>query len=161
MVYRVLGAERARPGTFERSAQVMSEFLISTGVDVSPLSIRNGSGLFVGNEITANSIITVLNHMYNSPSLRPEYLAHLAIGGEDGTLRRRLRGLPQPRIVRAKTGTLNDVIALSGYVMGPAATGALTFSILLNGIRGKQGRSRRLADAIVTAIAEHLYPSNS
>ena len=160
MVYRVLGAERARPGTFDNSALVVREYLERAGADVTSLSIRNGSGLFVGNEITANAVVAVLNHMYNAPGLRPEYLSHLAIGGEDGTLRRRLRDLPQPRIVRAKTGTLNDVIALSGYVIGPGPSSAVSFSILLNGIRGKQGRSRRLADEIVSVIAEYLYPAS-
>jgi D-alanyl-D-alanine carboxypeptidase/D-alanyl-D-alanine-endopeptidase (penicillin-binding protein 4) len=96
---------------------------------------------------------------YANPATRSEYVSQLAVGGEDGTLRNRLKDLPRPRIVRAKTGTLDDVIALSGYVLGPTPDRALAFSILLNGIGGKQWQARALADDLVRALAKHLYPA--
>ncbi|MBW2462092.1 MAG: D-alanyl-D-alanine carboxypeptidase, partial [Deltaproteobacteria bacterium] len=61
------------------------------------------------------------------------------------------------RIVRAKTGTLNDVIALAGYVLGPEPGQAYAFSMLMNGVRGRQGAARRLADNVARALAEHLH----
>ena len=158
MLLKILGAERSRPGTSAGGAEAIRDLLREASVDVSQVSIQNGSGLFTGNEVAANHFIALLNHIYRQPGLRSEYLAHLAIGGTDGTLRRRLRDLPAPYIVRAKTGTLNDVIALSGYVLAPTSQRTVSFSILLNGIRGRQGAARRLADDIVRAIARHLYP---
>ena len=117
-------------------------------------TIVNGSGLFVGNEITPAQVGALLVHMYQQPAVRYEYLSHLAIAGVDGTLRRRMTQRPARGIVRAKTGTLNDVIALSGYAAGPEHT--LAFSILCNGVRGRQGAARNFADEIAAAVAAHV-----
>ncbi len=57
-------------------------------------------------------------------------------------------------MVRAKTGTLRDVIALSGYVIGEPGR-SVAFSFLANGIAGKQGDAKRLADDIVRALANY------
>ena len=85
-------------------------------------------------------------------------MASLSVAGVDGTMARRLRNLPAPRVVRVKTGTLAAVIALSGYVLGADPGEAYAFSFLANDVRGRQGPSRALADAIVRAIAAHLHP---
>jgi D-alanyl-D-alanine carboxypeptidase/D-alanyl-D-alanine-endopeptidase (penicillin-binding protein 4) len=84
-------------------------------------------------------------------------VAHLAIGGVDGTLERRLTDLPAPRVVRAKTGTLDDAIALSGYVLGPSPARAYAFSVLINGARGRQAAARVLADGVARACADDLW----
>jgi len=59
--------------------------------------------------------------------------------------------------VRAKTGTLDDVIALSGYVLGRTPERVVAFSVLANGVHGKQGAARALADRIASDIAQHLW----
>lgn len=157
MMLKVIGAERSRPGTSEAGAAAMQEMLVEAGVPEGAATIVNGSGLFEGNRIAASHLTALLRSVYNDPGVRPEYLAHLAVGGVDGTLHRRLRDLPRPRIVRAKTGTLNDVIALSGYVVGPEPDRVIAFSFLANGIRGRQGEARRAADDLVRAIAADLW----
>ena len=157
MILKVIGAERSRPGTSATGAQVLEEMLAEAGVPADRVTVVNGSGLFDGNEIAASHLTKLLVHVYNDPGVRPEYLAHLAVGGVDGTLHRRLGDLPRPRVVRAKTGTLNDVIALSGYVLGPEPDRAVAFSFLANGIRGRQGEARRAADDLARAIATHLW----
>ena len=65
--------------------------------------------------------------------------------------------LADPRVVRAKTGTLADVITLSGYVLGPTPDRVIAFSVLCNGVRGKHQTARGMADEIVTEIARHLW----
>nr|MDQ3036840.1 D-alanyl-D-alanine carboxypeptidase/D-alanyl-D-alanine-endopeptidase [Myxococcota bacterium] len=157
MVFRVLGAERHRPGRVEDSVAVVREVLRDAGVDPDRVQIVNGSGLFDGNAIASRDLAQLLAWVYQQPGLRPEYVAHLAIGGVDGTLSGRLRDLPRPRIVRAKTGTLDDAIALSGYVLGPDADRAVAFSVLVNGARGRHGPARALCDGVARAIAEDLW----
>lgn len=161
MLLKVLGAEQARPGTSARGAEVLQAVLARAGVPVGAATIVNGSGLFDGNLIAPSHLTKLLRYMYQQPGVRAEYVAQLAVGGSDGTLSRRLRDLPAPRIVRAKTGTLNDAIALSGYVLGPTPQDVRAFSVICNGIRGRQGAARSLADAIVTAIAQDLWPEPS
>jgi D-alanyl-D-alanine carboxypeptidase/D-alanyl-D-alanine-endopeptidase (penicillin-binding protein 4) len=157
MVFRVLGAERRTPGTVESSAAVVSEALVRAGVPAGSFEVVNGSGLFRGNRIASSHLVRLLCRAYQSPALRDEFVAHLAVAGVDGTLEGRLRDLPAPRIVRAKTGTLNDAIALSGYVLGPEPGRTVAFSVLTNGVAGRHGPARTLADGVAQAIAEHLH----
>lgn len=157
MVFRVLGAERHQPGRAEDAVAAVRASLEEAGLAVDRITIVNGSGLFQGNRIASQQLADLLAAMYRDPRVRDEYVAHLAIGGVDGTLRNRLRDLPMPRVVRAKTGTLNDVIALSGYVLGPAPDRAYAFSFLANGVTGRQGAARELGDSIARALAQDLH----
>ena len=161
MILKVMGAERRRPGSSAEGTEAMQEILVAAGVSRGDATLVNGSGLFDGNQVAPAHFVALLKHMYGRADLRSEYIAQLAIGGADGTLRRRLRDLPAPRIVRAKTGTLNDVISLSGYVLGPSPERGIAFSFLANGVAGQHGAARQLADQIVRAAAAHLYPSDS
>lgn len=157
MIFRVLGAERRRPGSTATSVEVVQSFLASTAIAEGRVTVVNGSGLFQGNRIAAGDLAHLLAWVYQSPALRDEYVASLAIGGVDGTLENRLRDLPAPRIVRAKTGTLDDAIALSGFVLGRSPGDAMAFSVLVNGARGRQGPARGLCDDIARAIASELW----
>ncbi len=89
--------------------------------------------------------------------MRDEYVAQLAIGGVDGTLRGRLKKEVHRRAVRAKTGTLDDAIALSGYVLGPPGKGPVAFSVLFNKVEGKAYGARAAADRLAEVIAERLW----
>ncbi len=157
MLFRVIGAERHRPGRSEDSVAAVREALDAAGVSTERLTIVNGSGLFDGNRVAAQSLADLLRVAYRDPTVGHELVASLAIGGVDGTLRRRLRDLPAPRVVRAKTGTLNGVIALSGYVLGPTPERVYAFSFLANDVQGRHGPARQLADAIATALAQDLH----
>jgi D-alanyl-D-alanine carboxypeptidase/D-alanyl-D-alanine-endopeptidase (penicillin-binding protein 4) len=85
--------------------------------------------------------------------VQPEYVAQLSVGGVDGTLRKRFRQELTRRRVRAKTGTLDDVIALSGYVLRDDGRGPIAFSIFFNHVAGKQDGARHAADRLVDLIA--------
>jgi D-alanyl-D-alanine carboxypeptidase/D-alanyl-D-alanine-endopeptidase (penicillin-binding protein 4) len=158
MVLKTLGAERRRkPGSSSDGAGVVQETLKRQGLPSAGLAMVNGSGLYQGNRVSTELISQLLLAMYRNPSLRDDFVAHLAVGGADGTLVRRFRDLPAARIVRAKTGTLDDVIALSGYILGPSAERGIVFSFLANGVSGKHGQARDLIDRVVAACAAHLY----
>lgn len=159
MLVKIMGAEHThKPGSTAAGLTVVQDALRRVHVPVANnVHMINGSGLFQGNLVTTELFSQVLSVMYRDPSLHPEYIAHLAVGGADGTLARRFSQLAPPRIVRAKTGTLNDVIALSGYVLGPKPGRAYAFSFLANGIKGKQGAARALVDRIVETLAAELH----
>jgi len=154
MLLKILGAQTQRPGTSANGTVVVREELMKMGVDTEGLVMVNGSGLFDGNKIAPRHVTETLVAVYRDPAIRAEYVAHLAVAGSDGTLRTRLKDLPRPRMVRAKTGTLRDVVALSGYVLGEPER-SVAFSFLANGIAGKQGDAKKLADNIVRALADY------
>jgi D-alanyl-D-alanine carboxypeptidase/D-alanyl-D-alanine-endopeptidase (penicillin-binding protein 4) len=159
MLLKVVGAHSAhRPGSSALGVARAQALLQAAGVPRDAATIVNGSGLFKGGAVTADALVKLLTFMYRDPALRPEYVTQLAVGGKDGTLSSRLTDLKRPRIVRAKTGTLDDVVALSGYVLGPTGERTLAFSFLFNGISGKQWMARDLADNMIRALTAYLYP---
>jgi D-alanyl-D-alanine carboxypeptidase/D-alanyl-D-alanine-endopeptidase (penicillin-binding protein 4) len=95
--------------------------------------------------------------VWRDPAIREEYVAQLSIGGVDGTLRGRLKKETQRRAIRAKTGTLDDAIALGGYVLAPPGKGTLAFSILFNKVPGKAYGARAAADRLAELLAERLW----
>jgi D-alanyl-D-alanine carboxypeptidase/D-alanyl-D-alanine-endopeptidase (penicillin-binding protein 4) len=154
MLLKIMGAEAQTPGTSERGVEVVREELAARGVDVEGLVMINGSGLFDGNQVSPHHITQTLVAAYRDPAIRAEYVSQLAVGGVDGTLQSRLKNLPRPRMVRAKTGTLRNAIALSGYVLGEPDK-SVAFSFLANGIAGKRAEARDLVDKIVMVLAEY------
>jgi D-alanyl-D-alanine carboxypeptidase/D-alanyl-D-alanine-endopeptidase (penicillin-binding protein 4) len=121
--------------------------------------MKNGSGLFDADRVTASSTVRLLRWAWRSPDVQPEYLAQLSVGGVDGTLRKRFRTDLTRRRVRAKTGTLDDVIALSGYVLRDGGRGPVAFSIFFNHVGGKQDGARHAADRLVDLIARWVEHS--
>jgi D-alanyl-D-alanine carboxypeptidase/D-alanyl-D-alanine-endopeptidase (penicillin-binding protein 4) len=157
MLLKIIGAQAETPGTSARGATVVREELAKQGIDTEGLVMVNGSGLFDGNQVAPRQITQTLVAVYHDPSVRAEYVAQLAVAGSDGTLQSRLQDLPRARMVRAKSGTLRDVVALSGYVLGDPER-SVAFSFLANGVAGKQMDAKKLADDIVRALAHYAAP---
>jgi D-alanyl-D-alanine carboxypeptidase/D-alanyl-D-alanine-endopeptidase (penicillin-binding protein 4) len=158
MLLKVISAHaQHRPGSSSGGAERALSLLERAGVPRGTAKMLNGSGLFKGGAVAPEHFVKLLVYMYNDPALRSEYVAHLAVAGTDGTLRNRLTALPKTGVVRAKTGTLDDAIALSGYVLGKRPEQDLAFSFLMNGVAGKQWQARALADDLARALVEHLY----
>ncbi len=156
MIYKSLAGEaKGRPAKAGDASEVVTQWLDRVGAGDAGVVVKNGSGLFDANRVTAQSVVGVLRWAWRDPSVGPEYVAQLSVGGVDGTLHKRFRQEATKRRVRAKTGTLDDVIALSGYVLRDGGRGPLAFSILFNRVAGKQDRARRAADKLVEHVAHY------
>ncbi len=140
------------PVTFARGVERLVDWARRAGVRPEGLVVRNGSGLYDAERFTARQVTQILRAAWRDAATRDEYLAQLAVGGHDGTLRNRLHVRGDEPVVRAKTGTLDDVVALSGYVLDADPARALIFSVLANGVRGQAPAARELADEIVTRL---------
>jgi len=157
MVFKSLGGEaKGRPAKSGSGGEVVERWVNKIGAGDSGLVFKNGSGLFDSNRTTAASVVAMLRGVWRDPTIQPEFLAQLAIGGVDGTLKHRFRNARARRLVRAKTGTLEDVAALSGYVLSPSGRGPLAFAIILNHIAGKVSAARAAADSLVETMARSL-----
>jgi D-alanyl-D-alanine carboxypeptidase/D-alanyl-D-alanine-endopeptidase (penicillin-binding protein 4) len=158
MVFKTLAAKKkGAPGTAAAATEIVTAAVESLGVLEPGLAVRNGSGLFDANRASARSIASLLRAVSLDPALSADFIAHLAIGGVDGTLRSRFRSWAGRRAIRAKTGTLDGVAALSGYILGPPGRPPIAFSILVNGIPGKVNTTRRSMDRVVDALARALW----
>lgn len=158
MIFKSIASEaKTRPGKSQEAAETVMGWLAKNDLGDAGLVIKNGSGLFDSNRVTAFSMARLLRHSWQDPSVRSEFVSQLAIGGVDGTLHKRFRNTRAHRAVRAKTGTLDDAIALSGYVLGPSGKGTIAFSILFNKVTGHAASARLAADKLVELIYERQW----
>lgn len=156
-VLRILGAERkGTPGTAAHGAEVVRETLEAWNVPADGLVLRNGSGLFAADEVAPRTLAALLRAVYLDVGLRPEFLAALAVAGRDGTLRSRLDAPALRGRIRAKTGTLAAVWALSGYVFSPDGRAGYAFSVLVNDPCRRRDVARALQDDLAAALAADL-----
>jgi D-alanyl-D-alanine carboxypeptidase/D-alanyl-D-alanine-endopeptidase (penicillin-binding protein 4) len=158
MIFKTLGGEtKGRPARSRDGGAAVTAWIEKNGAGDPGVVIRNGSGLFDSNRVTASTTARLLRAVHRDPAISAEFVSQLAIGGVDGTLHKRFREERLRRAVRAKTGTLDDAIALSGYVFGPSGKGPVAFSILMNHVSGKAGAARVMADKLVHAISEKQW----
>lgn len=90
--------------------------LAAAGIDTGGMVIENGSGLSRTERIRADSLGALLLAAWQRPWM-PEYIAALPVAGLDGTARRRLGASPARGQAHIKTGTLNGVRAMAGYLL--------------------------------------------
>ena len=139
---KLLGASRfGAPGTIAKGAAAIGGFAWARHVDVTAY---DASGLSYDDRISASGMVTLLRDAETEPWLSPLRGA-LPHAGE-GTLTGRLAGVR----VRAKTGTLADVSALSGWVWIPSQSRWAEFSILSSGYTPTL---KHVEDEIVRTIA--------
>jgi D-alanyl-D-alanine carboxypeptidase/D-alanyl-D-alanine-endopeptidase (penicillin-binding protein 4) len=157
MIFKSIAAESKRPGKSQDAAELVTAWLARNDLGDAGVVIKNGSGLFDSNRITASSVAKLLRYCWQDTAIKNEYVAQLAIGGVDGTLHKRLRRTAARRAVRAKTGTLDDAISLSGYVLGPPGKSTIAFSIVFNHVAGHASSARAAADKLVELIYERQW----
>ena len=93
----------------------------------------DGSGLSLLNRVSPETLTEVLSYAYTNRVIASDFIDSLPIAGVDGTLKKRFRQSDVQGRVMAKTGYLNNVRALSGYVFTKQGD-VLVFSILDNGL---------------------------
>jgi serine-type D-Ala-D-Ala carboxypeptidase/endopeptidase (penicillin-binding protein 4) len=153
MLLRVLGAEFGGAGTDEAGLKVVKEFLVSAGVeDDDKICLNDGSGLSRDKLVTPRFQTSLLLFLSTRPYFEL-FLNTLAISGTDGTLRNRMSSARG--VIHAKTGTLQNVAALSGYMTTKSGHN-LIFSIFANNVRASIDRVRQTIDEIC-ALFVNLY----
>jgi serine-type D-Ala-D-Ala carboxypeptidase/endopeptidase (penicillin-binding protein 4) len=119
------------PSTTERAGlNAMTVFLAKVGAKKDDVLLEEGSGLSRKDLVTPAATVALLTFMSRHLAA-VDYLSAQPVAGVDGTLRNRMKDTPAAGNVRAKTGSLRYVNALSGYVT-TAAGERLAFSIMLN-----------------------------
>ena len=121
----------------EAGVESMNDFLAQVGVKKGDVLLEEGSGLSRRDVITPEATVALLSYASRSPWAEV-YLNALPIAGVDGTLQNRMKGTAAAGNVKAKTGTLRYVHALSGFVT-TAAGEHVVFSIMLNNYNNLEG----------------------
>ena len=140
MILRVLGAKAGGVGSLETGLDAVRDFL-EKEVKADTVSPGDGSGLTRESRAAPADMVKLLLYMRESPHAKA-FLDSLPVNGaEKGTLRRRMLAPDVRGRVRAKTGHLSGVSALSGYVDAKSGD-TFTFSILVNGADGDTLQNR-------------------
>jgi serine-type D-Ala-D-Ala carboxypeptidase/endopeptidase (penicillin-binding protein 4) len=151
LLLRLLGKIYGTDGSFEQGSRVVRQFLLNAGVDDGDFFLYDGSGVSSRDEITPRALTQLLTYA-SKQFWGVGWRETLPVAGVDGTLDHRFQDSPLKGKLWAKTGTLNEVNALSGYLT--AASGkTLAFSILVNGRRPGGDQEERAIDKIAEAIA--------
>ncbi len=142
-------------GSWEKGLAVMDNQLAAMGLDTKNMQLRDGSGMSHKNLVTANEVTHLLYEAQSKPWY-PTFLQALPVAGQEerligGTLRNRMKGTAAAGNVQAKTGALNGVTALSGYVETKEGE-TLIFSIMINNYLSES--IHEVVDGIVVALVD-------
>jgi len=166
MLTKELGFRFGGAGSWSAGLRVIRDTLAADGLDVSGLRLVDGSGLDRGDRATCTLLAATLTLGGNIGEAINE---GLPVAAKEGTLVRRFQGHPAAGRLRAKTGSLTGVAALSGYMYPapvddtdnpqpnppPAGPGRVTFALLVNGVGG-EAAGRALESRVAAVLA--AYP---
>jgi D-alanyl-D-alanine carboxypeptidase/D-alanyl-D-alanine-endopeptidase (penicillin-binding protein 4) len=151
MILRRLAQLYTYRATFAQGARVERQFLLNAGLNGDDFVFYDGSGLSAKDLVTPRATAQLLAYAATQPWFA-QWKAALPVGGVDGSLASRFKDAPLKAHVYAKTGTLGESRALSGYV--DAASGrTVIFSILVDNHAPGSSADRAVMDKIVAAIA--------
>lgn len=134
-----------------QGARVVRQFLVNTGLDPDDFVFYDGSGLSGDDLLTPRATVRLLTWASGQPWFAA-WKASLPVGGEDGTLATRFAKEPLKDRLFAKTGTLGEARALSGYLQG-ASGRTVAFSVMVTDHAPGGHADQEVMDRIVEAIA--------
>ena len=152
-ILKTMGAHIKQEGSFSAGLDVIRDFITELGFSKDQYQIDDGSGLSGKNKLTPGMIIELLRFMYIHKHGRV-FIDSLPVSGIDGTLENRLKEEPYKSRVRAKTGYLNKVSTLSGYIR-TLDEEVIVFSILVNDIKGSTWQAKRLQNEICKLLVNY------
>jgi serine-type D-Ala-D-Ala carboxypeptidase/endopeptidase (penicillin-binding protein 4) len=149
-----VGKERyGAPATVEKGDDAIGDWGRERGFDLQGVGIDNGSGLSRATHISVMQMAKILSAALHS-RFAPEFLASLPLAGMDGTLRSRMKQSPGGS-VRLKTGHLDAVSGVAGYVTAPGGKTYVLVS-LVNSTRADEGAAEPVHAALVAWMLDNL-----
>ncbi|MEW6381486.1 MAG: D-alanyl-D-alanine carboxypeptidase/D-alanyl-D-alanine-endopeptidase [bacterium] len=151
---KTLGAQsKGAPGNTEKGLAAIREFLEESGLGAENFLAADGCGLSRKNFTTPKKIVDLLTYMQQKFEYQPEYFSSLAIAGVDGTMRKRLKSPKVQGRVRVKTGLIDGVSCLSGYVYS-YRNELIAFSIMMNQDKNQHHICKAIQDKIVEFLLD-------
>ncbi len=143
--------ETKQPASHADALKRVYAFLKQANISTQGLHVTDGSGLSRQNRFTARAMTDLLRYMYPRFDIGPDFLASLRVMGAHGAHSRRLKNSPAKGRVRAKTGSLNGVSTLAGYL--PDQNGKLyAFAFFLTNNRCGYSGADKIEDEIIHAV---------
>ncbi len=138
-----------RPDSSTLGLASVKEFLIEIGISKDAVLQYDGSGMSRHDQVTPAAVVTLYTYMAKQSKNARIWRDSLTVGGVDGTLKKRFAGTTAEGNMRGKTGTLDQVSALSGYLTTEGKE-ELVVSIIVNGVAEPRTRTSLIDDIVVT-----------
>lgn len=150
MMAKNLAAEEGMlPAKMKDGIEQIKKYMDGLGFERKDYILENVSGLTRNNRFSAKQLALILNTIKNNFLLFPEFASGLPIAGVDGTLKNRLKkNINEQALVRAKTGYLDGVVGLAGYI-GRKNNSPLIFVFMFNGDFQQGMAARPLFDELI------------
>jgi D-alanyl-D-alanine carboxypeptidase/D-alanyl-D-alanine-endopeptidase (penicillin-binding protein 4) len=146
-----LGLERAgKPATVAHGIAAVQDYLTTAGIDHSQLVMVNGSGLSRDERVTGNMLGSVLEQGFTMTAM-PEFVSSLPLSGLDGTMRSRLTDEGPSGRMHIKTGSLDNVAGIAGYVHARSGKHYVVVA-LVNHTQADTGPGQELGDALLNWV---------
>ena len=153
VLFKTIGAAASgKQGNSLYSQQSIINFIEANGIYKSGTSIVDGSGISRFDQVTLASVTGLLEKMYFDLIHFDDFFNSLSIAGVDGTLRNRMTGTFAENNFRGKTGTLNGVTSISGYITTSGGDD-LIVGIMFEFTRGGWNFYRGIQDEIISLLA--------
>lgn len=158
VLYALANKYHGKPATAQNAFKMINSLVLMCDLKPMHYSIADGSGISRYNLVSAELLLAVLKYVYTENATAFSYLYNsLPIAGVDGTLSKRMLDITTEKKVRAKTGTLRGVSALSGYAWARNGT-LIAFSIIIQNFTDDISTARNLQDEICRMIMSYeLY----
>ena len=154
-VFRVLGKELGGEGSFLVAKTTLMNWALQNFTQSDPLIFQDGSGLSRQNRLTSRFLLDVLGRVI-AQDWGADFTEQLAVGGVDGTLRKRLGQSGLKGRVFAKTGTLTGVSSLAGLLFPQGSSEPVTFAMICNRKKGSAAIARKWQDRVLQWVEGQL-----
>ena len=155
MFLKAVGRGTDRPGTAALGRQAARETLGKWGISADSFVMNDGSGLSRYDYVTADAIVALLKHVWQDEKLRGPFVAALPVSGYDGTLGSRMKNTPLAGRVQAKTGTISNMRALSGYLVTDSGE-RIVFSIIANHFTAGSAAVDEVAEKMLLQVGDEV-----
>lgn len=151
MILKTLGKESSGTGSRIKGIEIVKKFASKAGIPPDNFTMVDGSGLSRLNLIQPKYLVDLLIYMYNS-ELKNSFMSSLALPNQVGTLKKRMLNSKAEKSIYAKTGSMNNVSNITGYVH--TADGEyFAFSIMFNNFTAPDALARNIQDMICMRLA--------
>ncbi len=151
VLYTLAAEANGPPGTERGGREVIADWLVQNKLEPCKLALENGAGLSRESRICASAMADMLRFAWQQPYM-PEYLASMSLSGLDGTLRRRFRNTDLVGVAHLKTGSLDHVAAIAGYLQSRSGR-----RFVVVALQNYEDIHRGYGDEVQEALLRWLY----
>ncbi len=151
LLYTLSAVVGGAPGTEQGGRAVILDWLAEKTPEIASLQLDNGAGLSREARINAKDFASILRYAWRQPYM-PEFSSSLALSGHDGTLRKRFDDRELIGQAHLKTGSLDHVSAIAGYMQSRSGR---RFAVVV--LQNHEDIHRGPGEEVQTALLRWLY----